>query len=560
MKSIRFKLLGINLIIVLLLSLLSIATYLLINNAEKNVNVILEEELPILIADEKLAFNLAQRIALARGYLLYPEDQSYKEAFMRYTEESKLLQEQIINSGASERGKELINKSIEWRKMIVEEIFTEIEKGNIEKAKTIMMEEATPLGREIMNGFEEVAINRENSIITNGDTAIVLLENLKKLLVIVSSVVIILAIGLSLWLSNTITTPIKLVVSRMQQIALGNLQFTNLVSKSKDETAQLMEATNTMGITLREIMKNLTQSSEIVTNQSKGLAESANEVRQTSFQITKTMEELASGAQDQAQDSAMLADSVSEFMKSMVVTNQAGAKVRTLTEEVKRSTESGNQLMIQSEQKMEDINTMVQESVNRVEGLNEKVHNITNLVNVITSIAEQTNLLALNAAIEAARAGEHGKGFAVVAEEVRKLAEEVKHSVTDITSIIDEVQQEALKVSTSLTTGYETVQSGTQQIKQTSDTFKTISTLIDSMTDGVSSISKDLEHLYDQSESMNVAITSIASVSEEAAAGIEETTASSEETSSLMEQILESAEKLANQSEQLNKITEQFKY
>src|SRR5699024_11327619 len=126
-------------------------------------------------------------------------------------------------------------------------------------------------------------------------------------------------------------------------------------------------------------------------------------------------------------------------------------------------------LMEASTEQMNMIDAMMQEAVQKVEGLDLNSQEISKLVLVIQDIAEQTNLLALNAAIEAARAGEHGQGFAVVADEVRKLAEQVADSVSDITGIVERNHQESNIVTESLQAGYKEVEQGTKQIATNSE-------------------------------------------------------------------------------------------
>jgi methyl-accepting chemotaxis protein len=113
--------------------------------------------------------------------------------------------------------------------------------------------------------------------------------------------------------------------------------------------------------------------------------------------------------------------------------------------------QKGQQVITASSEGIGAISTGAAEAARDVEELRKSAQSIGAIANTIKDIAGQTNLLALNAAIEAARAGEYGRGFAVVADEVRKLAEKTSSSTTEITGMIQEIQEKTATASESMT-------------------------------------------------------------------------------------------------------------
>ncbi|AMO86470.1 Methyl-accepting chemotaxis protein [Solibacillus isronensis B3W22] len=379
------------------------------------------------------------------------------------------------------------------------------------------------------------------------------------IILIVSGISIILGVIIIWFSANLITKPILKVTEQMGYLANGDLTKELLLIKSKDEISRLADAMNLLHKNLRNSMKKVSETSETLTSHSEELSQSADEVKMGSEQVASTVQELAAGSETQANNASDLASVMNTFVETVQEANESGLRIEGNSKAVLSMTSDGAELMKQSIQQMEKIHSIVNESVEKVAGLDKQSQEISNLVTVIKDVADQTNLLALNAAIEAARAGEHGKGFAVVADEVRKLAEQVSNSVTDITGIVDNIQKETFIVSDSLKVGYKEVELGKTQIESTGETFEGISVAVTEMVNSITTIGKNLSEISASTQEMNSSVVEIASVSEESAAGIEQTSASVQQTSSIMEEVAGSSKHLANLAEELNTLVREFK-
>ncbi|UOQ49688.1 methyl-accepting chemotaxis protein [Gracilibacillus caseinilyticus] len=377
-------------------------------------------------------------------------------------------------------------------------------------------------------------------------------------IIFVTVLFIIIGIILTWLFSNSITKPLTLVTKRMRELSDGNLSNDPVHVKTKDELKTLATEMNHMQDNIHSMITNISQASVSLSDQSNALTNSSNEVKEGSEQVTTTMQELASGAEVQADHVSTLSEMMESFKDIVVETNQEGLNVGNASREVLDQAESGSGLMQSSANQMKKIDDIVKGAVEKVRSLDAQSQEIGRLVAVIHDIAEQTNLLALNAAIEAARAGEQGKGFAVVADEVRKLAEQVSESVSDITGIVSRIQSESTGVSDSLEEGYQEVEKGTSQILMTQDTFTEINDSVKDMADRMENISNNLADVSNRTEEMNESIQEIASTAEESAAGIEETSASAEQSSSSMEEVSNQARKLDGLSTELKNIVHRF--
>lgn len=264
-------------------------------------------------------------------------------------------------------------------------------------------------------------------------------------------------------------------------------------------------------------------------------------MKETSNDISEVVEQVAEGAIEQAKNTehaAYVLNQNSDALKSIVKSeHQNKQELESVLVKVNNSYEGVKNTSDHI------VDTLGEFDKIREKGkyLENKVHDVTAIITIVSQIAEETNLLALNASIEAARAGENGRGFAVVAESIRKLAEQSKSAVQEVNKnlgifiseikvFIETIQKEYLNLENE-TKNLETVKNISFEAN------KSIHAVSTSMMEMINNLTSQAENIGTAS----VTVEALAAIAEENSASSQEVSASvinySHEISSLMDNI-----------------------
>lgn len=205
---------------------------------------------------------------------------------------------------------------------------------------------------------------------------------------------------------------------------------------------------------------NLSQSSAIIGNSAKEIESSIDDLTNSSVQ-----------QDDELNDVNTLLHSFRSNMESLAY-NVVNVQIKVF--ETDKLTDDGLNTFIDLDRSLSSLQSSFNVLSKTVNDLVAKLESVNLITDSISQIASQTNLLSLNAAIEAARAGEAGKGFSVVAGEVRKLAENSKHSVESITSILNEIKNDILTASKAMQEGNKSLENQHTTLANTKESFTNI--------------------------------------------------------------------------------------
>jgi methyl-accepting chemotaxis protein len=150
------------------------------------------------------------------------------------------------------------------------------------------------------------------------------------------------------------------------------------------------------------------------------------QIRETAIDLASAAAEIFAASQEQEAAAASQSSAMVEISRTMDSLSDSAAHVSDAVQGV-----LGN-----AERTLHNTDDMVR----RIGELTSHANRIGEILEVIRDIADRSDLLALNGSLEASHAGEGGRGFALVASEMRRLAERVTASVTDVKKLVSDIR------------------------------------------------------------------------------------------------------------------------
>lgn len=382
-------------------------------------------------------------------------------------------------------------------------------------------------------------------------------------IIIVIAFVISTALIIGVYITLSITKPLKKVVALINETSKLNLVYDSsfeYLFKYKDEMGLIAVSVANMRKVLREIAGKVAGMSGNLTSHSEELTASTEEYTKSISQIATAIDDMAQGNSSQAEMVTNINTKISGVTKTIDEVNRLTAMNAENAKKSLETVDYGQQAVETATESMQEnlqIVNAVGDSLNR---LSEMIHKVSSFTVVVNDIAGQTNLLALNAAIEAARAGEAGKGFAVVSEEIRKLAEGSAAAAKEITRIIQATMEESNATLENMDKARGVVENQSKAIDNTKLAFERIKVAVEEITKKVQETADMLMNVDTIAKEISNQTQDMAAVAEEAAAGSQEISASSEEQYTTIETIAGTASDLSAMAMELNSEISKFKF
>ena len=453
--------------------------------------LIVEDRAPKVLWVHSYIVSLNRQARSFRNILLFKDTKAIDREQERISAERKNAGEmfaKLESTITSEKGKLLLGSIADHRDKfgeLIKRYDTLVDQNEKEAAFDLLMTEVRPEQLAYMDSLNKLIDYQTELMHASGDEADATYKNARMIMIALTIAAIILALGVTVYITTSITRPMGEAVKIAQTVAKGDLT-SRIDVTSRDETGQLIQALKEMNESLIRIVGNVRSSTDTIAT--------------ASAQIAAGNVDLSSRTEEQASSLEETASSMEE-----------------LTSTVRQNAENAsqaNQLAVTASDVAVKGGEVVSQVVETMSAINESSKKMADIINVIDGIAFQTNILALNAAVEAARAGEQGRGFAVVATEVRNLAQRSASAAREIKMLIDDSVGK--------------VDQGSKLVEQAGSTMTEVVTSIKHVHSIMAEITEASREQSDGIEQVNQAVVQMDEVTQQNAALVEEAAAAAQ--------------------------------
>ncbi|WP_291580513.1 methyl-accepting chemotaxis protein [Clostridium sp. UBA6640] len=383
----------------------------------------------------------------------------------------------------------------------------------------------------------------------------------ENMITIISIVAVLISIIFTLLLTKSIKRSVSTTVGHLEVLASGD--FTEEVSEkllnSGDEFTNIGKAIEKMQISMSEAISTVQNNAFAIDENTESLSSLSVEMSSSIDNVATSVQDVAKGMETQSGDLVYIVSILNDFNIQLDNVLKSVKVIENGTSEIHIKANDSNKDMSGVISSVDTVTESFSELVEKIQNVEGNINKINEITTLIKGISDQTNLLALNAAIEAARAGEAGRGFSVVADEIRKLAEQSKHSTENIVKLISTISQDTEKMVE--TTDVVSNQLLTQRSSITTaiESFGEITKAVNGINPKIEETTKIAMEINNRKNDIIERVEATSSVAEEVSASSEEIAATSQEVSASTQEVSALAQELSTMTNSMKKLVELFK-